>query len=748
MTYTPTVNFSGNDVFTYVVSDGILTDTATVTMTVTPVNDAPVAVDDTATVDEDNAVSINLTGNDSDVDSGTLTVDSVTQPANGTTALSGTTGVTYTPTVNFNGDDIFTYVVSDGILTDTATVTVTVTPVTDAPIAVDDTATVDEDSMVSINLTGNDSDVDGDTLTVDSFTQPANGTVVINGTTGVTYTPTVNFNGDDVFTYVASDGILTDTATVTMTVSAVNDAPVAADDSATTPEDTVVQIDLTGNDIDVDGDALSVDNIVQPANGTAIISGTTGATYTPDADFNGEDVFTYIVSDGVLTDTATVTMTVTAANDAPVATDDAGITPEDTPIQIDLVDNDTDIDGDVLSVDSITQPANGTAVISGTTGVTYMPDAEFNGDDLFTYVVSDGILTDTATVSVTVTTVNDGPLAIDDSVATPENSAVKIDLTNNDFDIDGDILFVDSVTQPANGTTVISGTTGVTYTPTVGFSGEDIFTYVVSDGVLTDTATVTVTVSELPEAIIESLTVDDMTPMSGQVVTYSMVLSNSSGVDATGVTVSNTLPAGMQLVNNSVTIDPAQGATVAMSDDDLPALATNLTITASSRATLTFQALIAFDVMTDTVLTNRASVTSTHQMVPATAEVSVTIDDLSTETLAFAGTGVYEANAGNVTVDVVTPACLTGLEVVRNDSDHINATLTLGTGRYWAVTTVPASCGAGFTVNLTLPHPDVPDEDDRLCRYTGSEWDCGEASDHTFDVVAGTVTRFNVKPIL
>ena len=148
--------------------------------------------------------------------------------------------------------------------------------------------------------------------------------------------------------------------------------------------------------------------------------------------------------------------------------------------------------------------------------------------------------------------------------------------------------------------------------------------------------------------------------------------------------------------------------------------------------------------MTDTVLTNRASVTSTHQTVPDTAEVSVTIDDLSTEVLTFTGTGVYEANAGNVIVDVVTPACLTGLEVVRNDSDHANANLTLGTGRYWAVTTVPASCSAGFTVNLTLPHPDVPDEDDRLCRYTGSEWDCGEASDHTFDVVAGTVTRFNV----
>ena len=165
-------------------------------------------------------------------------------PSNGTAALtSGSrTEVTYTPNPNFSGQDSFTYTVSDGTLTgpDPGTVTVTVTAVNDAPVAVDDTGATNEDTAVDINVVANDTDAEGDTLSVSAVGTgddgPSNGTAALmsGSTTEVTYTPNPNFSGQDSFTYTVSDGTLTgpDPGTVTVTVTAVNDAPAAVDDTA------------------------------------------------------------------------------------------------------------------------------------------------------------------------------------------------------------------------------------------------------------------------------------------------------------------------------------------------------------------------------------------------------------------------------------------------------------------------------------------------------------------------------------
>jgi hypothetical protein len=378
ITYTPDLNYNGTDSFTYTVSDGNGgTDTATVTMTVNAVNDNPVANDDTASTDEDTAVNVDVLSNDTDVDTGdTLTVDSVTQPTHGT-VTNNSTDITYTPDLNYNGTDSFTYTVSDGNgAYDTATVSMTVNAVNDNPVANDDTASTDEDTAVNVDVLSNDTDVDtGDTLTVDSVTQPTHGTVINNGT-DITYTPDLNYNGTDSFTYTVSDGNgAYDTATVTMTVNAVNDNPVANDDTASTDEDTAVNVDVLSNDSDVDtGDTLTVDSVTQPTHGTVTNNGT-DITYTPDLNYNGTDSFTYTVSDGNGgTDTATVTMTVNAVNDNPVANDDTASTDEDTAVNIDVLSNDTDVDtGDTLTVDSVTQPTHGTVTNNGT-DITYTPD--------------------------------------------------------------------------------------------------------------------------------------------------------------------------------------------------------------------------------------------------------------------------------------------------------------------------------------------------------------------------------------
>ncbi len=282
------------------------------------------------------------------------------------------------------------------------------------PVAVDDAVTTNEDTSVVISVLDNDSDPDGDILTIISNTNPSNGTVVLNEDGTFTYTPNANYNGPDSFEYTISDGNGgTDTATVTITVVPVNDAPVAVDDSASTNEDTPVTVSVLDNDSDIDGDVLTVVSTTTPSNGTVVINDNGTITYTPNENFNGTDSFDYTISDGNGgTATATVTITVNAVNDAPVAVDDVATTDEDTSVTIPVLDNDSDVDGNGLTVISVTTPSNGTVVINSDGTVTYTPNADYNGPDSFDYTISDGNGgTDTATVTITVTPVNDAPPA-------------------------------------------------------------------------------------------------------------------------------------------------------------------------------------------------------------------------------------------------------------------------------------------------------------------------------------------------
>jgi len=279
-----------------------------------------------------------------------------------------------------------------------------------------------------------------------------------------------------------------------------NRPPVAVDHSASTDEDTPVAIDVLANDSDPDSDALSVVSVSDPAHGSVVINGGNTVTYTPDADSHGTDTFDYTVSDGHGgTDTATVTVDVEAVNNPPVAVDDYDWIEEGMPGVIDVLLNDWDADSDPLSIDSLTQPDNGTAVDNGDGTITYTPDAGFTGTDYFDYTISDGRGgTDTATVDVYVEelVVNNPPVAVDDYDWTEEGMPVVIDVLLNDWDPDGDPLSVRSVTPPDNGTAVINPDGTITYTPDAGFTGTDAFSYTISDGQGgTDTATVYVEVT-------------------------------------------------------------------------------------------------------------------------------------------------------------------------------------------------------------------------------------------------------------
>jgi CshA-type fibril repeat protein len=572
VTYTPDPDFNGTDSFDYTISDGNGgTDTATVTVTVGAVNDPPVANDDSASTDEDTPVTIPILDNDTDAD-GNLDPSSVSVtggPFNGSAAVNPDGSVTYTPDPDFNGSDSFSYEVCDSgspSLCDTATVLITVGAVNDPPAAADDSASTDEDTPVVIPVLANDSpgpaNESSQSLTVDSVTQPANGTVVINPDGTVTYTPDPNFNGSDSFTYTACDDgspVACDTATVTVTVGGVNDAPVANDDAASTDEDTPVVIPVLANDTDPDGDVLSTDSVTQPANGTVVINPNDTVTYTPDPGFNGADFFSYEVCDTAQAcDSASVTVLVASVNDPPVANDDAATTDEDTPVTIDVLANDTDADGDALSVSSVTPPANGSAVINPDNTVTYTPDPDFNGTDSFDYTVSDGNGgTDTATVTVTVGAVNDPPVAEDDEAATLSTVPVIIDVLANDSpgpaDESAQTLDVVAVTQPANGTVVLNPDDTVTYVSDPLFVGIDTFTYTVCDNgtpSLCDTATVSVTVSLLnrpPVANDDAAATNEDTPVTIDVVANDTDPDNN--LDPSSVTITGG-PFNGQAVSN------------------------------------------------------------------------------------------------------------------------------------------------------------------------------------------------------
>ncbi|MBM1892438.1 tandem-95 repeat protein [Sulfitobacter pseudonitzschiae] len=410
LVFTPAENFNGDATITYVVQDGNGgEDTGEAVVTVNPVNDDPVAVDDTATTDEDTAVTVDVLANDTDVDGDTLTIKSATVPADQGTVEIVDNKLVFTPAENFNGDATITYVVQDGNGgEDTGEAVVTVNPVNDDPVAVDDTATTDEDTAVTVDVLANDTDVDGDTLTIKSATVPADqGTVEIVDNKLV-FTPAENFNGDATITYVVQDGNGgEDTGEAVVTVTPVNDDPVAVDDTATTDENTAVTIDVLANDTDVDGDTLTIKSATVPADQGTVDIVDNKVVFTPATDFVGDATITYVVQDGNGgEDTGEAVVTVNNVNDAPDAVDDVAATFNQDPVLIDALANDTDPDGDKLTITNVSVPAAlGVAIIQDNK-VLFTPAADYEGIVNISYTVEDPSgASDTANIQVTV---NDG----------------------------------------------------------------------------------------------------------------------------------------------------------------------------------------------------------------------------------------------------------------------------------------------------------------------------------------------------
>ncbi|HHC7134284.1 TPA: tandem-95 repeat protein, partial [Vibrio parahaemolyticus] len=514
-TITPTADWNGKEIITFTAKDPSGDSISqTVNFTVAPVADI---VADKTTVVEDTPTIIKVLGNDTfEGDDKVVSLDTNNGPANGTVSVNPDGSVTYSPNDNYHGADSFTYIVTSGGVSESTTVSVDVTPVNDAPVAKDDTAITDEDTPVTIDVLPNDTDIDGDKLSIQSASVPeTQGKVeIVDGK--LVFTPAENFHGDAEIIYTITDGALTDQATVNVTVNAVNDTPVVESSIAdqTLAEDfTPYTIDLNTafSDVDnVDGEltfSVSGNSNIQ----VAIVNGI--ATFTPTADWNGSEALTFTATDPS-GESVSQTVNFTVAPVADIVADSARVV-EDTPTIIKVLGNDT-FEGDdkVVSLDTNNGPANGTVSVNPDGSVTYTPNDNYVGKDTFTYVVTSGGVSESTTVNVDVTPVNDAPVAKDDIATTQEDTAVTIDVLPNDSDVDGDKLSIESASVPKEQGTVEVVNGKLVFTPAENFNGDAEITYTVTDGQLTDEAKVTVTVNPVNDAptikvdAVESITED------------------------------------------------------------------------------------------------------------------------------------------------------------------------------------------------------------------------------------------------
>jgi gliding motility-associated-like protein len=621
-TFTPVANYNGSvPVIEYTATDtNGGSDVGALALTITPVNDAPVAVDDVISTNENTPVSGNVLTDgtdDSDADGNTLTItqftingitynpgDVANIPGKGSITMNANGSYTFTPTTGYTGavPDL-DYTLSDGNGgSDVGRLTITVNPVNDAPLATDDIVTILQGGTATGNLLTNDADVDaGTTLTITSFSFTINGTTYTN-TTGsslvtmpgigtiqisanglYSFVPTGTYTGTvPHINYTLSDGSLTDTGLLDIFVAPVNASPIANDDTNSTMEDTAVSGNVLTDgtdDSDADGNALVVTQYsftiisgnssttytypagstnVIPGAGTIVMNANGTYTFTPFPNYNGAvPAITYTISDGNGgTDTGTLNINVTAMNDSPIAVnDDNKTTSEDTPVTVNVLANDSDIDGNTtLTVTQFTIagingsfttssianiPGKGTVTVTPTGDLTFTPVTNYNGPvPTITYTVTDGVASNTANVNIAVTPVNDLPVVSNETLTTPENTAITgFSLLTNDTDIESNTLSitqitVSGVTYPAGsiveltgvGTIIVNADGTYTFTPNRGYFGTlPAITYAVSDGnggVTSGTLSITVTpVNDPPVVVNESVNILEDAVATGNLLT-------------------------------------------------------------------------------------------------------------------------------------------------------------------------------------------------------------------------------------
>ena len=626
------------DVFTYTVSDGFLESSAEIRISVTGVNDAPVAVADQANVIQgQSAVDINVLINDQDIDGDVLSLTVVGASAGGTVIVNEDQTLSYTPQPSFLGKEVITYTINDGQGgAATVQLSVSVLSAETGPVALNDVATIEEDTLLlNLDVLANDAVPVGETLSLISATSEAGATITINEDGTLNYKGPTDFYGSDVVMYSIQDSQgRVSQANIVVTITPVNDDPIASDDVDAVVENGLIELEedknLLSDDFDVDGDTLAVSAVRAGALSESGVLGTVGESlvgvygsltlnadgsysYAANADAVNalsaeevvQDVFTYTVSDGALSSSAELRIAVTGVNDAPIAASNVEAVAENAVIaDKNLLVDDSDIDGDALSVSALRAGALSATGIAGAVGsalsgtygtLTLNADGSYvytanradslsSGEiveDVFSYTVSDGGLSSSAELRISVTGVNDAPSAVSNIETVAENGViVDKSLLSNDADIDGDTLSVSAVRAGSLSETGTSGTIGETLAGTygtltlaangaysyaanasavealaAGTVAEDVFTYTVSDGSLTTSAELRVTVTganDRPvavsntDAVVENGVISEFASTS--------LLSDDSDVDGDALVVSAVRSGSISQIGTSGTI--------------------------------------------------------------------------------------------------------------------------------------------------------------------------------------------------
>lgn len=538
ITVTPKPDFHGTFDVTYVVVDGAERIAARATIVVASVNDAPVAVSATRQVRERSVIALEA----SDIDGDTLTYELVRAPVHG--AIVGEPpSVEFVAEVGYFGTDTFSFRVSDGKLTASAELNLQIS-IGPRPIAFGGEVLGTEDQPVALQLRAVDED--GGSLTY-VVTQPAHG--VVGDPPNFTYTPHDNYSGDDEVSFFVSDGTFTSNmAVVRVRIAPVDDTPVGVAQEVTAVEDERRVITLVGTDVET---ANVVFEPAQPAHGVLEGNGAVW-TYTPAANYHGDDRFTFKVFDGALrSEPVEVTIEVAPVDDLPVATALAPSLNEDDSIELTLSGSDVDTTGEV-TLELASSPEHG-SLVGEPPAVRYVPEPNFHGVDSFSYRATvDGVRSEPALVELEVRPINDPPEVADITVDTLEDEPITFTLPGSDID-DGDVLSFVVDTAGGNGTWSGDGNEK-TYTPAANASGTERFTFAVRDQHVEVIGTVTIrieAVNDPPEAVDDFATTGPATPCTVDVI------DNDRDVDSTF-----TLTAVQAPEHGTVTMDEETGEIV------------------------------------------------------------------------------------------------------------------------------------------------------------------------------------------
>ncbi len=504
--YTPAANYHGADQFRYRVSDGALTSNlVTAAITVFAQNDAPVAAADAYQVLRDQTLSVlapGVLGNDSDVDGDALLVEIVDAPLRGQLTMAANGGFSYQPLPGLSGQDTFRYAVTDGSARALTTVSIQITvPGNRPPAAQGEAYTLAEDGTLQsggsvARLTANDSDPDGDPLLVQVLTAPEHGELLIDGN-DFSYRPDQDYAGSDSFTYRVTDGALTSPVVTTqLTITPVNDPPHANPDLYLTTQGSALTATaangVLANDVDVDSVSLSASVVTPPAHGTLTLQSNGAFVYSPVAAYFGRDEFVYRISDGAAETTGRAAIDITASpNQRPIAVGESFVIAEDATLDTtaleSLLANDTDPEGQALSLRIVVPPQRGTLTQLNAGHIRFVPQRDDTGIVSFDYVVNDGVLdSQPARVQIQLTPVNDAPVAVPDAFSLAATAPSLVigaaqGVLTNDGDADGDTLIATVVQAPGSGTLTLGLDGSFTYTPGTPRPPQVTFSYLARD---------------------------------------------------------------------------------------------------------------------------------------------------------------------------------------------------------------------------------------------------------------------------